>query len=33
VGSPQKAADELGFRAETSLADGLQEVLDWMRSH
>jgi UDP-glucose 4-epimerase len=31
VGSPQKAADLLGFRAEVSLADGLQEVIDWMR--
>ena len=31
VGSPQKAADQLGFRAQVSLADGLQEVIDWMR--
>jgi len=31
VGSPQKAADLLGFRAQVSLADGLQEVIDWMR--
>lgn len=31
VGSPRKAADELGFRAEVSLVDGLKEVIDWMR--
>lgn len=31
VGSPQKAADVMGFRAEVSLADGLAEVIDWMR--
>ena len=31
VGSPQKAADEMDFRAQVSLADGLQEVIDWMR--
>jgi nucleoside-diphosphate-sugar epimerase len=31
VGSPQKAADLMGFRAQVSLADGLQEVIDWMR--
>lgn len=32
VGSPQKAADVLGFRAEVSLADGLKETIDWMRA-
>lgn len=31
VGSPQKAGEEIGFHAQVSLADGLQEVLDWMR--
>lgn len=31
VGSPQKAADEIGFRAQVSLVDGLKEVVDWMR--
>jgi UDP-glucose 4-epimerase len=31
VGSPQKALDVMGFRAQTSLADGLKEVVDWMR--
>lgn len=30
VGSPQKAADVMGFRAEVSLVDGLKEVMDWM---
>jgi UDP-glucose 4-epimerase len=31
VGSPQKAADMIGFRARVSLVDGLEEVIDWMR--
>ena len=31
VGSPQKALDVLGFRAEVSLVDGLKETIDWMR--
>ena len=30
VGSPQKALDVLGFRAEVSLVDGLKEAVDWM---
>jgi nucleoside-diphosphate-sugar epimerase len=30
VGSPQKALDLLGFRAEVSLVDGLRETIDWM---
>ncbi|HEX9389625.1 MAG TPA: SDR family NAD(P)-dependent oxidoreductase [Anaerolineales bacterium] len=32
VGSPQKAADVMGFRAEVSLVDGLKETIDWMRA-
>jgi UDP-glucose 4-epimerase len=32
VGSPQKAAKVMGFRAEVSLVDGLKETLDWMRA-
>lgn len=32
VGSPEKAADTLGFRAEVPLADGLKETIDWMRA-
>ena len=32
VGSPHKAAEVLGFRAEVSLADGLKETVDWMRA-
>jgi nucleoside-diphosphate-sugar epimerase len=31
VGSPQKAADVMGFHAEVPLVDGLTEVIDWMR--
>ena len=31
VGSPLKAADVIGFRAQVSLVDGLKEVIDWMR--
>lgn len=31
IGSPQKAADVLGFRAQTSLADGLRQTVEWMR--
>lgn len=32
VGSPQKAAQVMGFQAEVSLVDGLKETLDWMRA-
>jgi UDP-N-acetylglucosamine/UDP-N-acetyl-alpha-D-glucosaminouronate 4-epimerase len=32
VGSPQKAAKVMGFRAEVSLVDGLKETVDWMRT-
>jgi len=31
VGSPQKAIDVMGFQAQVSLADGLQETVEWMR--
>ncbi len=31
VGSPQKALEILGFRAQVSLVDGLKETIDWMR--
>ena len=31
LGSPRKAADVMGFRAQVSLADGLKETIDWMR--
>jgi UDP-glucose 4-epimerase len=33
VGSPQKATEVMNFRAEVSLADGLKEIIDWMRVH
>ena len=31
IGSPQKAADMICFRAQTSLADGLKQTVEWMR--
>ena len=31
MGSPQKAADVMGFHAQVSLVDGLKETIDWMR--
>lgn len=33
VGSPQKATDLMGFRAQVSLSDGLKETVDWMRNN
>jgi nucleoside-diphosphate-sugar epimerase len=32
AGNPQKAHSALGFRAETSLAEGLQQTVEWMKS-
>jgi len=32
VGSPKKAANVMGFHAEVSLVDGLEETMDWMRA-
>jgi len=32
AGSPEKAERLLGFRPETSLADGLRQTVDWMRA-
>ena len=31
VGSPQKAADVMGFKIQVTLEDGLKEVVEWMR--
>ena len=33
VGSKQKAKDVMGFEAQVSLADGLKEVIEWMRNN
>jgi UDP-N-acetylglucosamine/UDP-N-acetyl-alpha-D-glucosaminouronate 4-epimerase len=33
VGSPQKAAQLIDFRAQVPLADGLKETVDWMRTN
>jgi len=32
VGSAQKAADVIDFRAQVSLVDGLKQTVDWMRA-
>jgi UDP-glucose 4-epimerase len=32
IGSPVKAQADLGFRATTSLADGLRETINWMKT-
>jgi len=31
IGSPQKALDVMGFKAQVSLDEGLKEVVEWMR--
>ncbi len=31
LGSPANAEKTIGFKAQTSLADGLKETVDWMR--
>ncbi|MBK9925706.1 MAG: SDR family NAD(P)-dependent oxidoreductase [Anaerolineales bacterium] len=33
IGSPQKAKVVMGFEAQVSLADGLREVVEWMRNN
>jgi nucleoside-diphosphate-sugar epimerase len=33
LGSPDKAARELGFAAETSLEDGLRRTIDWTKQN
>ena len=31
IGSPKKAADLIGFRAQVTLEDGLKEAIEWMK--
>jgi UDP-glucose 4-epimerase len=33
LGSPQKALDVMGFKAQVSLEEGLKETVEWMRNH
>ncbi len=33
VGSPQRAMDVMGYKAQVSLEDGLKEVVEWMRNN
>jgi UDP-glucose 4-epimerase len=33
IGSPQKALDVMGFKAQVSLEDGLKETVEWMRNN
>jgi UDP-glucose 4-epimerase len=33
IGSPKKAAEEIGFTAEIGLDEGLRRLIDWRKSH
>jgi UDP-glucose 4-epimerase len=33
IGCPKRAADEIGFKAQTRLREGLKQLIDWRRSH
>lgn len=33
IGSPKRAAEEIGFKAKIPLEDGLRELIAWRRSH
>lgn len=33
IGSPKKAETEIGFRAEVSLREGLEKLIEWRRKH
>ena len=33
IGSPKRAADEIGFTAEVSLDDGLKALIEWRKNH
>ncbi len=33
IGSPDKAADEIGFTAKVDLEEGLRELIEWRRTH
>jgi UDP-glucose 4-epimerase len=33
IGSPKRAAEEIGFQASVSLEEGLQQLINWRRGH
>ena len=33
IGDPKRAADEIGFRADVELEDGLRRLIEWRASH
>jgi UDP-glucose 4-epimerase len=33
IGSPDRAAEEIGFRAKVDLEDGMRELIEWRREH
>ncbi|AAO90363.2 NAD-dependent epimerase/dehydratase family protein [Coxiella burnetii] len=33
IGCPKKAAEQIGFKAEVGLTEGLQRLIEWRRSH
>ena len=33
IGCPQKATEQIGFKATTSLKEGLAQLIEWRQSH